>query len=75
MHPIARYRRALGLTQDELSKALGVSTFTIQRWETGAAPRPRFVPRLAETLGVESLTLSDQMDGWRAANPAPAATA
>jgi putative zinc finger/helix-turn-helix YgiT family protein len=40
--PMVRYaRRAMGMTQVELSAALGSAPETISRWENGAIPIPR----------------------------------
>ena len=33
---ITRYRKALNMTQEELGKAVGVSTQAVSRWENGA---------------------------------------
>ena len=54
-------REAAGLSRDDLAVALGLSSPSrIRLWESGAEhPRPRFVPRLAVTLGVEPLELLD----------------
>lgn len=35
---ITRYRKALNMTQEELGKAVGVSTQAVSRWENGGAP-------------------------------------
>lgn len=67
MHPIASHRRAKGLTQVDLAERLGVSVPTVQRWETGALPRARQVPRLAETLGVDPAELDRALRDWKAA--------
>ena len=67
MHPIASYRRARGLTQADLAQRLGVSVPTVQRWEAGAIPRARQVPRLAEALGVEAGLLDSAIREWTAA--------
>jgi DNA-binding XRE family transcriptional regulator len=54
-------RKAAGLTREELTLALGLSSPSrIKVWESGIErPRPRFVPRLAAVLGVEPLQLLD----------------
>jgi transcriptional regulator with XRE-family HTH domain len=37
----ARLRKRMGLSQEQLSRALGVSAYTVSRYETGARPIPR----------------------------------
>lgn len=67
MHPITRYRRGKGLTQGELAQALGVSLFTVQRWEKGRRPRPRHLRAIGDYLGVEPLELDREIDTWASA--------
>lgn len=51
MSQIARLRLARGLSQVELAKLLGVSEFTVQKWETGKRnPRAKRLKRLARIL-------------------------
>lgn len=54
-------REAVGLTREDLTLALGLSSPSrIRVWESGIErPRPRFVPKLAAVLGVEPLQLLD----------------
>lgn len=48
-------RKEKGLTQSELAKKIGVTSTTISSWEIGRnAPYPRYIPKLAEVLGVSS---------------------
>lgn len=49
---IARYRKDLGLTQEELGRAVGVSTQAVSRWECGGAPDVSLLPAIADTLHV-----------------------
>lgn len=49
---ILKYRKAAGLTQEELGKAVGVSTQAVSRWECGGAPDAALLPAIADTLGV-----------------------
>jgi transcriptional regulator with XRE-family HTH domain len=54
-------REAMGLTREELTTRLELSSPSrIRVWETGLErPRPRFVPQLADALGVDPLYLLD----------------
>lgn len=49
---ILKFRKAAKLTQEELSKAVGVSTQAVSRWECGGAPDTALLPVIADTLGV-----------------------
>lgn len=49
---IAKYRKAAGLTQEELGKAAGVSTQAVSRWECGGAPDVTLLPAIADRLHV-----------------------
>src|SRR2546423_8789189 len=50
---LAACREALGLTQEDLARRLGVEFNTVGRYERGElTPRPRRRPKLAEALGV-----------------------
>lgn len=49
---IAKYRKAAGLTQEELGRAAGVSTQAVSRWECGGAPDVTLLPAIADRLGV-----------------------
>ena len=44
---IAKYRKAAGLTQDELGKAVGISAQAVSRWECGGAPDITLLPAIA----------------------------
>jgi len=50
---IAKFRKARSLTQEELGKAVGVSTQAVSRWECGGAPDVSLLPAIADTLGVD----------------------
>lgn len=54
---IAKYRKAAGITQEELGKAVGVSTQAVSRWECGGAPDVSLLPAIADRLGVTIDTL------------------
>lgn len=75
MHPIAKYRRARGLTQGDLAARVGVSLNTVQTWERGAAPRARYLPKLAEALARDALELDQELREWSKANVASEAPA
>ena len=49
---IAKYRKAAGLTQDELGKAVGISAQAVSRWECGGAPDITLLPDISARLGV-----------------------
>jgi transcriptional regulator with XRE-family HTH domain len=47
---LKQYRERIGLTQGELSKALGVANNTVSRWELGKRSIPEFLPLALETI-------------------------
>lgn len=49
---IARYRKALGMTQEDLGRAVGISAQAVSRWECGGAPDVALLPAVADALGV-----------------------
>ncbi len=49
---IARYRKEAGLTQEELGRAVGVSTQAVSRWECGGTPDVLLLPAIADRLHV-----------------------
>ena len=49
---IAKYRKTAGLTQEELGRAVGVSTQAVSRWECGGAPDVALLPAIADRLHV-----------------------
>lgn len=49
---ITKFRKAAGITQEELGKAAGVSTQAVSRWENGGAPDVTLLPAIADRLGV-----------------------
>ena len=49
---IAKFRRTLSMTQEELGRAVGVSTQAVSRWECGGAPDVALLPAIADTLHV-----------------------
>ena len=66
LHPIASYRRALGLTQERLAEHVEVHVNTVKRWELGNLPRPKHLAQLAEVLRVPTSQLDRQLRDWRA---------
>lgn len=49
---IGQLRKKAGLKQEELGKAVGVSTQAVSRWECGGAPDIELLPSIADTLHV-----------------------
>ena len=49
---IARFRKAVDMTQEELGRAVGISAQAVSRWECGGAPDVTLLPAVADTLGV-----------------------
>lgn len=49
---IAKFRKAMGMTQEELGTAVGVSTQAVSRWENGGAPDVSLLPAIADKLCV-----------------------
>lgn len=49
---IAKFRKAAGLTQEELGRSVGVSTQAVSRWECGGTPDVSLLPAIADRLGV-----------------------
>jgi len=56
--PLARARRARGLSQEALAKRLSVSQTTLSSWEREAkTPRPKHAAEIARILGEDIDTL------------------
>lgn len=52
MNNIKKYRELRGMTQDELSRRVGVDRVTIANWESGKTePKLSHALKLAEVLG------------------------
>ncbi len=49
---IAKFRKAAGMTQEELGRQVGVSTQAVSKWECGGMPDPSLLPPLSEALHV-----------------------
>lgn len=66
---IAKRRKMLNLTQEQLAERLGVSNKTLSKWETGKCmPDYGVVERLCDELGV---TIGELLDGWESEAAAP----
>lgn len=72
---IAKFRKALGMTQEDLGKAVGISAQAVSRWECGGTPDVSLLPALADTLGVtvdalfgrdggEKINIEDAVRRW-----------
>lgn len=49
---IKKYRSAMGITQEQLGKLVGVTTQAVSKWERGGTPDTELLPRLSQVLGV-----------------------
>lgn len=49
---ITKFRKAAGLTQEDLGRAVGVTTQAVSRWENGGAPDVTLLPAIADKLHV-----------------------
>jgi len=47
---LKRRREALGMTQDDLARELGVKMMTVSRWERGVYPIPRHIALAIEAI-------------------------
>jgi len=52
--PIVKLRQDLGLTQQELASALGITVSSLHKWETGKVASPRLT--LRQTLRLVEIT-------------------
>ena len=51
---ITYYRKAVGLTQEQLAERLGVTGQTVSKWENSiSSPDVAILPQLAASLGVD----------------------
>jgi transcriptional regulator with XRE-family HTH domain len=53
---LKRHREALGMTQDDLARELGVKMMTVSRWERGVYPIPRHI-----ALAIEAIEMKRRM--------------
>lgn len=52
-HPLAKYRRERGITQETLARELGVWPLTVWRWEKGErTPRKKDAQRISTLTGI-----------------------
>ena len=49
---IARCRKQIGMTQEDLGQALFISGQAVSRWERGGTPDAELLPKIADALGV-----------------------
>lgn len=49
---IKKLRREKRVTQEQLGKAVGVSTQAVSKWECGGTPDVDVMPRIADYFGV-----------------------
>ncbi len=61
---IATLRREKGVTQEELGKALKVSSQAVSKWECGGTPDVELLPAIAEYFGVSIDRLFGIEWGW-----------
>lgn len=66
---IRQLREALGLSQSELARRIGVTPQAIQQLEDGKVRDPRYIVALAETLGVAPASLGRGTGPARQAYP------
>lgn len=67
-HPLTKYRRENGLTQEAFGALVGASKGMISKWEAGhVLPRPVFIARI-ETVTREYVSASQLVRFFNAAN-------
>ena len=49
---IAELRKAMGVKQEDVAKAVGVSAQAVSKWENGGTPDTELLPRIADYFGV-----------------------
>lgn len=49
---IKDFRKAAGITQEELGRMIGVTTQAVSKWECGGTPDAELLPAIANNLGV-----------------------
>ena len=59
---IARLRREMGLTQEQLGNLVSVSAQAVSKWENGGMPDTELIPAIADALHVTIDTLFGRED-------------
>lgn len=62
---IAKFRKDLIMTQEDLGRAVGISAQAVSRWECGGAPDVTLLPAVADALGVTVDALFGREGGER----------
>ena len=62
--PLKRLREAVGLTQEELARRIGVSSKTISNWERGAFPARFNLPQIKALCRELRCNLEDLPDDF-----------
>ena len=60
---ILKFRRAMGMTQEDLGKSVGVSAQAVSRWECGGTPDVTLMPAIADALHVSVGALFGREEG------------
>ncbi len=72
---IARCRKQIGMTQEDLGQALFVSGQAVSRWERGGTPDAELLPKIADALGVSLDVLFGRGRSLSPGRPSPAGSA
>lgn len=54
---VAKLRKDMNITQDEIAKAVGVSAQAVSKWENGGVPDTELLPKIADFFSVSIDTL------------------
>lgn len=63
--PLVKWRKALGLTQQELAILTGISSSTISKVENGVWPLGEALEIFLRDVGKEAITVIDQHEAFR----------
>ncbi len=59
------HRRAAGLTQNALSKEMGIAESAVQALEIGGStPQPENIPTLAKAIKADPMLLAERIESW-----------